>query len=409
MKRLYLLLACCVWLISTQETSAQGICNPAGNIIIYSNYDGGNMTINIDENIPDIRIGICTYESIDVNITGTYAGNVTQVLYAGYNSGGGTSVTGVDAGIVDILMYPPVTLIDPDGYPYMICAYVCDSTFVPGGCNTVDQAIDYFVTELPGTIRYSYFQYGVYTGTYDISDGGNCCFGAACTTEIDAGQDAGICAGDSTLLEVTGALTYTWSPAAGLDDTEAASTYAHPDITTTYIVTGTDADGCVGIDSVTVTVLPLPEPDIDITGTTLSTGGGVSYQWYLDGEPIPGATAETYTVTENGLYTVEVTNADGCTGVSNGVNMVVNAIRDLVQIPLQLSPNPAVDRVTLIAPVLAGSGTLFITDALGRQLMSTPCTGGSIPLDLSNYTAGMYHVTLRGEHYIGTTELVITK
>lgn len=408
MKSIYTLFACCLLLTGTMQLSAQGICNPAGNIILYSNYDGGNMTINIDENIPDIRIGICSYESIDVNITGAYAGNVTQVLYAGYNSGGGTSVTGVDAGIVDILLYPPVTVYDPDGYPFMICAYDCDSTYVPGGCNTVDQAVDYFLTELPGTMRYSYFQYGVYTGTYNISDGGNCCFGAACTTTIDAGQDVSMCAGDSTLLAVAGALTYSWSPAAGLASTESASTYAFPETTTTYFITGTDADGCVGIDSITVTVLSLPEPEIDITGTTLSTSGGVSYQWYLDGEPIAGATTESYTVTENGMYAVEVTNADGCAGLSNGVNMVVNAIQDLAQLPLLIVPNPAHDVVTINAPGLGAPGMLYITDALGRRMCVTACGGGTQQLDLHNFASGIYHVTLRAEHYIGTTELVIT-
>ncbi len=45
---------------------SQSVCNPAGNIIIYSNYDGGELNINIDENIPDksLSAGIYLFEII---------------------------------------------------------------------------------------------------------------------------------------------------------------------------------------------------------------------------------------------------------------------------------------------------------------------------------------------------------
>jgi hypothetical protein len=47
-----------------------------GNLLIYSNYDGGALTINVDLNIPGLRIGVCTYKAVAVNITGPFAGNV---------------------------------------------------------------------------------------------------------------------------------------------------------------------------------------------------------------------------------------------------------------------------------------------------------------------------------------------
>lgn len=84
------------------------VCNPGGNVLIYTNYDGGDITIDIDEDIPDIRIGICSYESISIEITGDFVDNVTQVLYAGYDDDGTTSISGVPSGITDILLYPPL-------------------------------------------------------------------------------------------------------------------------------------------------------------------------------------------------------------------------------------------------------------------------------------------------------------
>ena len=39
---------------------AAQFCNTSGNVIIYANYDGGAITINVDEDIPDLHIGVCT-------------------------------------------------------------------------------------------------------------------------------------------------------------------------------------------------------------------------------------------------------------------------------------------------------------------------------------------------------------
>lgn len=86
--------------------------------MIYSNYDGGTLNINVDQNIPNLKIGICTYEPVQVNISGPFVGNVTQVLYAGFNSNAGndhcglgvfpTSISGVNPAITQILTAPPL-------------------------------------------------------------------------------------------------------------------------------------------------------------------------------------------------------------------------------------------------------------------------------------------------------------
>jgi hypothetical protein len=73
-------------LLFTLNTNAQTPCVNNGNLMLYSNYDGGIININVDVNIPNLKIGICTYEPVQVTISGIFAGNVTQVLYAGFNS-----------------------------------------------------------------------------------------------------------------------------------------------------------------------------------------------------------------------------------------------------------------------------------------------------------------------------------
>jgi PKD repeat protein len=101
----------------------------------------------------------------------------------------------------------------------------------------------------------------------------------------NAGTDATICNGASTVLTATGGTSYSWSPTTGLSSTTTASTTASPSITTTYTVTVT-ASGCSATDAVMVTVNPTPTAnagtDVTIcngTSTTLSASGGTSYSW----------------------------------------------------------------------------------------------------------------------------------
>lgn len=173
-------------------TIAQTFCNPTGNVIIFSNYDGGVLRINVDKNIPNIKIGIVSYENDSVIISGTYAGNVTKVVYAGYNTNDNFHCTprvkargvyGVSPSIVSILFSPPATLSSPTGHNKIVCSHECSNKDHGGGCNTSDQIVDYFNTTF-GTVNSNvYFhltQYQCWTitnplETFKISDGGNCC------------------------------------------------------------------------------------------------------------------------------------------------------------------------------------------------------------------------------------------
>lgn len=75
---------------------------------------------------------------------------------------------------------------------------------------------------------------------------------------VYAGPDQSICIGITTPLLATGAVSYVWSPATALTNTNIDNPRANPTSTTTYVVTGTDAIGCVNLDSMVLTVNPLP-------------------------------------------------------------------------------------------------------------------------------------------------------
>ena len=71
---------------------------------------------------------------------------------------------------------------------------------------------------------------------------------------IDAGEDVTIGLNETVQLWASGGVTYSWSPSTGLSDSISATPDASPLVTTTYTVSGTDANGCSNKDSITVQV-----------------------------------------------------------------------------------------------------------------------------------------------------------
>lgn len=108
-------------------------------------------------------------------------------------------------------------------------------------------------TSTPGTVTYTF-----------TPDPGQCAIETTMDITInplpvvDAGADETICEGESVTLTATGASSYDWTPGTGLSSTTGDTVTANPTTTTTYTVTGTDANGCQDTDDITVIVNPLP-------------------------------------------------------------------------------------------------------------------------------------------------------
>lgn len=65
----------------------QMVCNASGDVFVFTSYDGGNLTIDVDMNIAGIKIGVRSYERTSVTIVGTYSANVDTIIIRGFNSG----------------------------------------------------------------------------------------------------------------------------------------------------------------------------------------------------------------------------------------------------------------------------------------------------------------------------------
>ena len=135
---------------------------------------------------------------------------------------------------------------------------------------------------------------------------------------INAGPDVAICVGQSTTLTATGGATYNWNNGLGAGASHSVS----PAATTTYTVTGTDANGCTGTDAVIVTVNPLPVVNAGVdqtvcagTNITLTASGANTYSW---NNGVTQGVAFTLTVGTT-TYTVTGTTAAGCTATDQVV------------------------------------------------------------------------------------------
>jgi hypothetical protein len=156
---------------------------------------------------------------------------------------------------------------------------------------------------------------------------------------VTAGQNT-LCAGQSTTLTATGAQTYTWAPASGLSSTTGSSVTANPTSTTTYTVTGTDANGCTATQATITLTVNTPaalsataaQPTLCVgQSTTLTATGGQTYTW----APATGLSSTTgNTVTANPAttttYTVTGTDANGCTATQATVTISVNPLNQIV-------------------------------------------------------------------------------
>jgi|688.fasta_scaffold47300_2 gliding motility-associated-like protein len=343
---------CCIDVSPPVPPSAT-ICDPNGNLVIYSNYEGGVLTINVDQNIPNLRVGICSYEALTVNITGPFVANVSEVIYAGFDGTNGpcsnnpptTTISGVSPGIVTmysstlgniaIANYLGEELFP--GFNVVNCITGAEgacSTSTQGGGNSAPQLVQFFLAEFgAGTSLFAHqVQYGCFNGTFNVSAGGNCCltnpgtppnpiYIGNATYDLIPWTDSLLCGGSITidLSYYTGIYSVLWSDGS----TAEALTITAPG---TYTVEVGDYCHYPGATLLvdTVVVLPCCQPgpvntvvdgidcggalDGGITVTPLGLNGPFTFAWNTS----PPQSTSTITGLGPGTYSVVVSDGAGC-------------------------------------------------------------------------------------------------
>lgn len=153
-----------------------------------------------------------------------------------------------------------------------------------------------------------------------------------------------------------------------------------------------------------------PPVNIYVNADTLSTDFGSSYQWYLDGNPIPGATSQTYEATTSGNFTVDVTFANGCTSTSMIHVHSMTSIEDLNFGVIQLYPNPAHNQINIaFSSPLIGSTEVLLIDPAGRVVISDSFIESNlITLNVSDLDNGFYYLKIKNNGRYSTMQFVKT-
>lgn len=146
-------------------------------------------------------------------------------------------------------------------------------------------------------------------------------------------------------------------------------------------------------------VNPAPTPVVTANGNALSsTSPGPNYQWLLDGQPIIGATTAAYTANITGTYSLEITNANGCSAVSDTVFLDFTGLPVAPEADLLGAfPNPAQEQLQVeFSSNLPADAALRVSDATGRTVYEAPVSAQPVlTLDVRAWPAGIYHLELR--------------
>ncbi|MFN5181783.1 MAG: hypothetical protein ACK5D5_02020, partial [Bacteroidota bacterium] len=257
--------------------------------------------------------------------------NPTTSLSAGTYSVSVTDANGcIGTGTISVVINPlPILTVNTDS----VCLGQGNAVLNASGANTYSWSggtspnVGSTVTASPSTTT-------VYTLTgVDV----NGCINIATTTVTVLSlpnvtvNSASVCAPATATLTANGANTYVWSNGTGSGNTIVVN----PNSTSTYSVTGTDANGCTAIAISTVTVnsqlfVDAGNNDTVCIGSNVSlvasgTPAGTSFVW-SPGNLLGSSQTFNASIASTTIYTVTATDANGCTGVDSVTIIIPPAI-----------------------------------------------------------------------------------
>ena len=162
----------------------------------------------------------------------------------------------------------------------------------------------------------------------------------------------------------------------------------------TYIQNMPTIDGCDSIVKLVLTVNPLPEtPTISRNGNVLTAGLASGYQWYLNGNPIPGETLQSCTCTQDGVYYVEVSNEHDCKAKSEEITISgVGIVGATHALSLRVYPNPTNGKLHITYAETLRATSVQMFDVVGQVVFvsALSSTSPETTIDISHLSAGLY-------------------
>jgi hypothetical protein len=140
-------------------------------------------------------------------------------------------------------------------------------------------------------------------------------------------------------------------------------------------------------------------PVITQTGNILTSTPAISYQWQFNGVDIPGATNQSVTITQSGLYTVIISNDHGCVAQSS-IDASVVGIDETTATVLTLSSTTSSG--DFVISVLNGSGetlSVEVSNTIGQHIYSSRemilSREWKQQVDLKDQAKGVYYISVQ--------------
>lgn len=153
-------------------------------------------------------------------------------------------------------------------------------------------------------------------------------------------------------------------------------------------------------------------PVITEGSASLMSTAATTYQWYMNGYLIPGATSQYYTPSQSGIYVVRITDSNGCVyQYSLGYKYAFPSTGIASNEPaiyFNIFPNPSTGTVSIVDAYMSGRNfAITVTDALGKLIVNEQNKNA---IDLSNYENGIYYISVKPENAKAiNTKIILAK
>ncbi|HYV90328.1 MAG TPA: SBBP repeat-containing protein [Chitinophagales bacterium] len=195
------------------------------------------------------------------------------------------------------------------------------------------------------------------------------------------------------------------SPSTSSDQNPVNICYNSPgSFDVTLITTSASGNDTLLMTSYIIVNPTPPAPTITQVGYTLTSSAASGYQWQLNAVSIPGATNQSYTVLQSGLYTVIISDSLGCVN-SADQDVVISGIDELSDsVQVLVSPNPSNGNfiVELLNSQMAAGLEIEVMNILGQIVFSSEekNLSGTFTkaISLNNLSGGIYFIEIKSEN-----------
>ncbi|NSW45417.1 MAG: T9SS type A sorting domain-containing protein [Bacteroidales bacterium] len=165
----------------------------------------------------------------------------------------------------------------------------------------------------------------------------------------------------------------------------------NPGTYTYYVVA---LNGTCASDAATAMLTIFATPTVTITqnADTLYSSSNSGNQWHNSQGPIAGATDTSYVVTTEDDYYVVVTDANGCSAMSNSIHVIPTAIaQNQFASMISVSPNPA-HNYTVVNLGSLNNAKIEIVAADGKVVYNASVKKNIETISLNGFATGLYTV-----------------